>query len=180
MADTTEATATAAGQAAEAPGMPQLDFSTFPNQIFWLFVALVALYLILSRVALPRIAGILADRHTTITNDIAMAEELKLKAHEAEAAYEKALRDARAEAGRIAQSARDAIQADLDEAIAKADTEIAEKSRESERRIGEIRDTALQSVEEVAKDTTGAVVAALGAQADDTTIAAAVEAELRA
>ena len=45
---------------AAAPGMPQLDFSTFPNQIFWLVVTLIVMYLILSRVALPRIASILA------------------------------------------------------------------------------------------------------------------------
>ena len=42
--------------------MPQLDFSTFPNQIFWLVVTLVVIYLVLSRVALPRIGGILAER----------------------------------------------------------------------------------------------------------------------
>ena len=44
------------------PGMPQLDFSTFSNQIFWLVVTLVVIYFILSRIALPRIGGALADR----------------------------------------------------------------------------------------------------------------------
>ena len=44
--------AEAAGHAAKSAGMPQLDFATFPNQIFWLAVALVIIYLILSRVAL--------------------------------------------------------------------------------------------------------------------------------
>ena len=53
---TTNATTTEAS----APGMPQLDFSTFSNQIFWLIVTLVAIYFILSRLALPRIAGVLA------------------------------------------------------------------------------------------------------------------------
>ncbi|MFN4098278.1 MAG: hypothetical protein ACK4GT_00740, partial [Pararhodobacter sp.] len=47
----------AQGTAAASGGMPQLDLSTFPNQIFWLAVTLVALYLILSRVALPRIGS---------------------------------------------------------------------------------------------------------------------------
>ena len=45
---------------AETGGMPQLDFSSWPNQIFWLVITLVAIYLILSRVALPRIASVLA------------------------------------------------------------------------------------------------------------------------
>ncbi|WP_443069058.1 F0F1 ATP synthase subunit B family protein, partial [Sulfitobacter sp. HI0023] len=85
-----------ATQAADAPGMPQLNFETWGNQIFWLLLALLAIYFILSRVALPRIGGVLAERQGTISNDIAAAEDLKVKASEAEAAYDKALVDARA------------------------------------------------------------------------------------
>ncbi|MFT5059946.1 MAG: F-type H+-transporting ATPase subunit b, partial [Polaromonas sp.] len=107
------ATETTEAAQAAAPGMPQLDFSTFPNQIFWLAVTLVIIYLILSRVALPRIAAVLAERQGTITNDIAAAEELKLKAIEAEKAYDKALADARVEAGRIAGETRAEIKAGL-------------------------------------------------------------------
>ena len=70
------ATETQGGEEA-ATGLPQLDFSTFPNQIFWLVVTLVVIYLILTKVGLPRIAGVLAERQGTITNDIAMAEDLK-------------------------------------------------------------------------------------------------------
>ena len=82
----------AAGQAADAaPGMPQLDFSTFGNQIFWLVVTLVAIYLILDRIALPRIAEVLAERQDRITGDIAAAEDLKTQALAAEEAYNKAL-----------------------------------------------------------------------------------------
>ena len=66
------------GEAGQAVGMPQLDFSTWPNQIFWLLVTLVVIYLVLSRVALPRIGGVLAERKGTITNDLAAAEELKV------------------------------------------------------------------------------------------------------
>ncbi|PWR01579.1 ATP F0F1 synthase subunit B' [Meridianimarinicoccus roseus] len=187
MADNTQAAhgadaahgAAAAGHAADAPGMPQLDFGTFPNQIFWLIVALVAIYFILSKVALPRIAGILADRQDTITNDIAAAEELKLKAKQAEAAYEKALADARSEATRIANDTKAAMQADLNEAIEKADAEISARAAESEKAIAEIRASALESVEAVAKDTTGALVAALGGQADEGRINAAVDARLK-
>ena len=56
------------------------------------------IYFVLSRIALPRIAAVLAERQGTITNDIAAAEELKAKAVEAEEAYNKALADAKAEA----------------------------------------------------------------------------------
>ncbi|NBB96935.1 MAG: F0F1 ATP synthase subunit B', partial [Alphaproteobacteria bacterium] len=52
--------------AASGPGMPQLDVTTFSNQIFWLVVAMVVLYFIMSRVALPRVASVLADRRGAI------------------------------------------------------------------------------------------------------------------
>ncbi len=151
---------------ASASGMPQLDFGTYPNQIFWLVLALGAIYYILTRVALPRIGGVLAERQGTITNDIAAAEELKLKAAEAERAYEKSLGDARAEAQRIADENRAEVQARLDEKMAEADEQIAEQQAESERRIAEIRDSAMADVRQVARETAEALVDALGGTAD--------------
>ena len=172
--------ATEAKDAAEsASGMPQLDFSTFPNQIFWLVVTLVVLYLVLSRVALPRIASVLAERQGTITNDIAAAEELKQQAAEAEAAYDKALADARAEASKIAEQAKAEMQAEVAAAMEKADAEIAARTAESEGRIAEIREGAVQAVRDVAKDTAKEVVSALGVDVDDAAIAVAVDARVK-
>jgi F-type H+-transporting ATPase subunit b len=159
--------------------MPQLDFSTFGNQIFWLVVTLVVIYLILSRVALPRIAGVLAERSGTISNDLAAAEELKAKAVAAEEAYNKALADARAEAAKIVAITKADMKAELDAAIAKADAEISQKTAESEKVISEIRATALESVEEVAKNTAMALVSALGGKEDAKTIDAAVSNEMK-
>ncbi|TCP38642.1 F0F1 ATP synthase subunit B' [Rhodovulum marinum] len=171
--------ADAAAHGGEAVGMPQLDFSTFPNQIFWLVVTLVVIYFVLSRIALPRIGAVLAERQGTISNDIAAAEELKLKAQEAEKAYEKALADARAEAQRIVGEAKAEIKADLDAATAKADAEIAARAAEAEKQIAEIRANAMQSVTEVAKATAVDVVAALGFQADAGAVNAAVDSKLK-
>ena len=176
MASTTQEASHGVAEAAHGGGssMPQLDFSTFSNQIFWLAVALVVIYLILSRVALPRIAAVLAERQGTITNDIAAAEDLKAKAVEAENVYNKALADARGEAQRIVAETRAEIQAGLDEAIAKADVDIAAKAAESEKAIAEIKAGALESITAVANDTAVEVVAALGGKADAKAIAAAV------
>lgn len=173
------ATETHSAAEASAPGMPQLDITTFGNQIFWLLLALVAIYFVLSRVALPRIAAILAERQGTITNDIAAAEDLKSKAEAAEAAYDKALADARAEAQRISAETKAAIQADLDVAIAKADAEIAAKSAESEKAIAEIRDGAMEAVKEVAKDAAKEIVTVMGGKADARSITAAVTARMK-
>jgi F-type H+-transporting ATPase subunit b len=164
---------------ASTPGMPQLDFSTWGNQIFWLILALIAIYLILSRVALPRIGAVLAERAGTITNDLAAAEDLKAKAVEAEEAYNKALADARAEAQRIVDEAKAEIKGELDVAISKADAEIAAKAAESEKAISEIRASALENVKVVAKDTAKEIVAAFGGKADAKTITAAVTARMK-
>lgn len=174
----TEATE-AAGHAGKAVGMPQLDFSTWPNQIFWLLVTLVVIYLLLTRIALPRIGSVLADRKSAITNDLAAAEELKQKALKAEKAYNDALAQARAEAGKIAAKARADIQKELDAATAAADATIAAKSAEAEKRLAEIRDGALDAVTDVAKETAKDIVAALGGKADARSVTAAVNARLK-
>jgi len=173
------ATNTSTATEAATPGMPQLDFSTFGNQIFWLVVTLVVIYLILSRVALPRIAGVLAERSGTISNDLAAAEELKANAVAAEEAYNQALSDARAEAAKIVASTKADMKAELDAAIAKADAKISQKTAESEKVISEFRATALESVEEVAKNTAMALVSALGGKEDAKTIDAAVSNEMK-
>jgi F-type H+-transporting ATPase subunit b len=159
---------------AEAVGMPQLDFSTFPNQIFWLVVTLVAIYFLLNKIALPRIAGVLHDRQGRITQDLASAEELKMKAEEAEAAYEKALADARSEAQRIVGEAKDEMTAKLAVETEKADAQIAEKLVESEARIEEVRAGAVEAVKTVSEDAAGEIVSALGLKLDKSDVAAAI------
>jgi F-type H+-transporting ATPase subunit b len=160
-------------------GMPQLDFSTFSNQIFWLVVTLVVIYFILSRIALPRIGGALADRAGTITNDLAEAEELKQRALEAEQAYEKALADARAEAQSINIAMRAEIQAQLDVELAKADAQISARTAEAAAALGEIRNSAMVSVKDVAKATAKEIVAVMGGKADAKTVTTAVTARMK-
>ena len=169
----------ATGEGGAAVGMPQLDFSTWPNQIFWALVTLTVIYFVLSRIALPRIGAVLADRKGAITNDLAAAEELKQRAVAAEKAYNDALASARTEAAKIVAAAKADIQKDLDAATAAADAEIADKAAESEKTIAAIRDGAATAVAEVARDTAAELVAALGGAVDAKTVTAAVTARLK-
>ena len=179
MANTTTETAAEHGGEAVKAGMPQLDFSTFPNQIFWLLVTLVVIYFVLSRVALPRIGGVLATRKGTITADLKAADELKQKAVDAERAYNDALSRARSDAAKIVADAKADIQKDLDKAIAKADAEIAAKTAEAGKALDEIRAGAAEAIATVAKDTAKELVQALGGAADARSITAAVTARLK-
>ncbi|MEM9211989.1 MAG: F0F1 ATP synthase subunit B' [Pseudomonadota bacterium] len=168
------------GATEHAQGMPQLDFSTFPNQVFWLVLAMLAIYFILNRVALPRIAGVLADRQGTIQRDLDQAEEMRMKAQEAEAAYEKALADAKAQAAEIVAEAKAEIAGEVADATAKADAEIAAKASEAEKAIAEIRASAAKSIEDVASLTANDVIkAVLGSSADSKKIATAVKAQMK-
>ena len=163
-----------------AGGMPQLDLATFPNQIFWLVVALIVIYFLMSRIALPRIANVLADRQGAIQRDLDAAEDMKQKAIEAEQAYDKALADARAQAADIMAETKAEIQAELDKATAKADAEIAAKAAESEKAITAIRKSAVKSVEEVAVKATKDIVDAVSPNAADAkSIKAAVTARMK-
>ena len=143
-------------------------------------VTLVIVYLLMSRIALPRIASVIAERHGAIQGDLDQAEMLKAKAVEAEDAYKKALAEARAEANAIVAETRAEIARDLEAATAKADAQIAEKSAESEKAIRDIRDNAMAAVKEVATDTAEAIVAkVMPGSADAKAVKSAVDARLK-
>ncbi len=172
-----EATAEGAG---EAVGMPQLDFSTFPNQIFWLVLSLVVVYFIVSKVILPRIGGVLEERHSVISDYLGQAADFKKQAEQAEADYEAALKEARAEAQAIAAETKADIQKVLDKAVAKADAQIAAKTAESEKAIAVVRESAVENVREVALTTTSEIVAALmPSVSDDAAVKKAVTARMK-
>jgi len=181
MASSTDA-AQAATHAAEngASGLPQLDFTTWPSQIFWLVVAMVVLFQLLNKVALPRVASVLEERADAIADDLDRAEEFKRKASEAEEAYHRALADARAKAQAIANEKRDEIQKEVEAEMAQADAEIAARAEESEVRIREIRESAMESVEEVATETAHALVDRLLPEAAERkALETAVQSEIR-
>ena len=171
--------AEAATDADKAASFAPFDPWHFPSQIFWLVVGLVVLFLLMSKVALPRIASVLEERADAVADDLDKAEEFKRKAEEAEAAYEQALIDARAKAQEIAAETRAEIQKEVDAATAKADAEIAARAAEGEARIAEIRDSAMASVKEVAEETGAAVVDAIMPDlADDKALKSAVATRL--
>src|SRR5260221_9532346 len=114
LAQATETTpapaATATGTTVPAPAerevFPPFNPETFPSQLLWLAITFVALYVLLARVAIPRIGGIIADRKGRIAGDIAKAESARADSEAALVAYEKALAVARDNANTIAEEAR--------------------------------------------------------------------------
>jgi F-type H+-transporting ATPase subunit b len=142
-------------------GMPQLDFSTYPSQLFWLAVFFFALYMVISRVALPRIGGMIEERRTRIASDLDRAQELKDDTERAIATYESELAEARSKAHAIVQHKREEMTAELDAERADLDEEIAARLARAEKAIASTRDKALGKVERMAADVAGEIVAQL-------------------
>jgi F-type H+-transporting ATPase subunit b len=144
--------------AAEAAGVfPPFDPTYFASQLFWLAISFAVLYILLSRLVLPRIGGVIEERKDKIADDLDAAAQLKAQADETVAAYEKELTEARARGSKTAAEAKAEADAEIAEAIAEADRELDQKLTDSEHRIAELRAEALAQVRSIASDTAIAV-----------------------
>jgi F-type H+-transporting ATPase subunit b len=145
-------------QADAGGSFPPFDVSTFPAQIFWLVLTFGILYLLMSKVALPRVAEILETRESKIDGDLNAAAALQEKAKAAGEAYEKLLSDAKSNAQGMGQKAKDAAVAAADQERKTVEAATAAKIAESESRIAASRDKAMGNVAAIASDTASEIV----------------------
>lgn len=132
--------------------MPQLDISTFVPQIFWLAVSFVILYVLMSRVALPRMTAILEMRAGRIEGDLKEARRLKAEADAAVAAYEQSLASARAAAQAEIAGTNARITAEQDRRRQEIEASLSAQAATAEARIRAIRDAAMSDLQIVAAD----------------------------
>jgi F-type H+-transporting ATPase subunit b len=161
MATTTTETTGAEGGHAAKPGMPQLDTTTWVPQLFWLAVTFIALYMIVSRIVIPKTGGVIAKRKSTIEGDLAAAQSLKADTDKAVQAYEQSMATARAKANAIAQENRNALDAEIEAERSKVEAELAAKGAEADKRIGAAKSKALADVKAVAADIAHAIATEL-------------------
>ena len=81
--------------------MPQFDPAVWMPQLIWLAITFLMLYLLMSKVALPRVSEVLEEREERINESLRKAERLKLHAEDAIASYEKTIVDVRANAAEV-------------------------------------------------------------------------------
>ncbi|MCF8471140.1 MAG: F0F1 ATP synthase subunit B' [Parvibaculum sp.] len=158
--------------------MPQLEFHTFVPQLVWLVIVFGYLYVLMSRVALPRVATVLEERRDRIADDLDQAEQFKRQTDEAIEAYEQALAEARSKAHEIAQATRDALHEETERQRLAIEARLAAKIADAEKQIAATKDAALQNVRAVAVDVADAIVAQLLGEADRAAAESAVNTEL--
>jgi F-type H+-transporting ATPase subunit b len=155
--------------------MPQFNPEWYVSQIFWLIVTFVVLYLLMSRIALPRVAQILQERREKVSDDLAKAERLKSEAQEIYDSYESSLREAREQAQKVMREAREEIDQDHAKRHAEYTRELNQQIADAEGRIEAAKQEALQSLQSVAAEIAQAATGKLvGAQVEKERAEAAV------
>jgi F-type H+-transporting ATPase subunit b len=169
----------------EVPGghkgaFPPFNATTFASQLVWLAITFAFLFIVMSKVALPRVGGIIENRQRKISGDLAEAEKLKQESDEAIAGYEKALADARARAQGIANETRDRQAADTEAKRKTLEDKLNVKLAAAEKTIAANKQTAMANVQGIAIDTAKAIVAQLiGTAPSDQAAEAAVRDALK-
>ena len=156
--------------------MPQFDPSSFASQIFWLVVVFGALYLLMSRIALPRITEVLDSRSERIANDLDKAELLKRETEQVIAAYESALEKARGEASAIMAKVSQNLAEQSAQREQAFNSELADRIAAAETRIARARDQAAEQVRDIAVELAADVTAKLaGSPPPDTAVTASID-----
>jgi F-type H+-transporting ATPase subunit b len=161
-------------------GFPPFEPSTFASQLVSLVIAFVALYIIVSRIALPRVGAVIDARQNKIEGDLAEAQKLKDESEAAIKAYESDLAAARSKAQAIGAETREKLSAASEAERKSLEDQLAVRLAEAEKTIAATRATAMGNVRGIAADAAGAIVQRLtGAAPDGNAVARAVDASLK-
>lgn len=163
-----------------AAGLPQLDATKFAPQLVWLVITFAVLYVLMSRVALPKIGSVLAARKDRIDGNLERAQALKAEAETAADGYEQAIAKARQNAQGIVADARKAMSDDAAQRFDQLNERLGKDIAAAEGRIAEATQTALAGVRDLALDVTATATERLTGDApDDKAVSAAVDAVLK-
>lgn len=159
---------------------PPFQKDTFASQLVSLAIAFVALYLIVSRIALPRVGSLLDERQNKIEGDLAEAQKLKDESDGALKAYESELAAARSRAQAIGAETREKLNAASEAERKTLEQRLSVKLADAEKTIASTRQTAMSNVRGIAADAAAAIVQRLtGVLPDGTSVDRAVDASLK-
>jgi F-type H+-transporting ATPase subunit b len=147
----------------ETPGgahgaFPPFQRETFASQLIWFAIFFILLYLLMSRLALPRVGGILEARRSRIAADLAEAQKLKEESETALAGYEKALAEARARAQAIGNETRERFAAEAEAQRKALEGQLHARLVEAEKSVAATKTAAMANVRGIAVEAATAIV----------------------
>lgn len=162
------------------PPFPPFNSETFASQLLWFAIAFVLLYLLMSRVALPRVGAILTERSERIAGDLADAQKAKDDTDAAISGYESKLAEARTNAQTLAGQTRDKLMAEADERRKTLEAKLTDRLHEAEKTILQTKTTAMANVKSIATDAASEIVERLiGTKPDAKAVTDAVEKSMK-
>jgi F-type H+-transporting ATPase subunit b len=178
--DAKGATAHTEAEGGHKAPFPPFQTDTFASQLVSLLIAFVALYLIVSRIALPRVGSVLDERQNAIEGDLAEAQKLKDASDAELKAYEAELAAARSRAQAISTETREKLNAAAEAERRTLEERLSKKLAEAEKTIASTREKAMSNVRGIAADAAAAIVQRLtGLAPDGKSVDRAVEASLK-
>ena len=163
-------------QSAETGGMPQLDPEFWISQIFWLVVSFGAMFLILSKIILPKISGNLESRKSQILENIEAAEKQRTESENKLKEFEKFILNTNNEAKNYYNEARKKVIEDIEKKREILENEINEEIKSAEKEISDLRNNSKEKIHKIAIETSSDLVKQLiDAEINNSSISAIVE-----
>ncbi|MDB9700039.1 F0F1 ATP synthase subunit B [Candidatus Pelagibacter sp.] len=162
--------------AAESGGMPQLNPEFWISQIFWLTITFGILYVVLSKLILPKISANLEIRKSQIVENIEAAEKQREQSELNIVEYEKIVQDSKNEAKNYFKQAREKVLKDINLKKDALDKDLSLEIQKAEIEIQELRDKAPEKINKIAVETSADLLHRLiGAEVNNSSISAIVD-----
>jgi len=161
-------------QSAESGGMPQLNPEFWISQILWLILTFGALYIVLSKVILPKISDNLESRRSQILENIEIAEKQREESEEKVKEFEKIILNSKLEAKNLFNEARQKVLEDVDKKRSELEKSIEAEIVSAEKEIQSLNSNSLENIKKIATDTSGDLISQLIGQEVDKNIISSI------
>ena len=163
-------------ESAESSGMPQLNPKFWFSQIFWLILTFGILFIVLSKLILPKISKNLEVRKFQILENIETAEKQREESENKIKEYEKIIHDSKNEAKNYFNKAREKVLKDIDNKREVLENNINEEIVKVEKEISELKNKSAETINKIAIEISSDIVKQLiGVQVNNSSISATVE-----
>ena len=162
--------------AAESGGMPQLNPEFWISQIFWLIITFGILFIVLTKVILPKISDNLETRKSQILENIEIADKQKEESQKKIEEYEKIILDSKLKAKSYFNEAREKILDDINKKRAALEKDLDEEIGEIEKELSDLKNKSGEKINKIAAETSAELIKELiGEEVNSSSIAAIVE-----
>ena len=163
-------------ESAESSGMPQLNTKFWFSQIFWLILTFGILFVVLSKLILPKISKNLEIRKSQILENIETAEKQRQESENKIKEYEKIVLESKIQAKNYFNKAREKVLKDIDKKRKVLEINVNEEITKVEKEIAELKNKSSETINKIAIETSSDIVRELiGIQVNNSSISATVE-----